>query len=134
MKLEAYLFGGATVFLFGTAVIYGIYSDLEPVGMAGLVLSGGLCLIVGGFFWFVSRRINPRPEDRKDADIAEGAGELGFFSPGSYWPIGIAASAALVAIGLAFYYIWVLLIAFAALMFTVGGLLFEYYARANATH
>jgi len=125
MKLEAYLFGGATVFLFGTAVIYGIYSDLEPVGMAGLVLSGGLCLIVGGFFWFVSRRINPRPEDRKDADIAEGAGELGFFSPGSYWPIGIAASAALVAIGLAFYYIWVLLIAFAALMFTVGGLLFE---------
>ncbi len=134
MKLEAYLFSGLAVFLVGTAVIYGVFSDWEPVGMAGLVLSGGLSIIVGGFFWFVSRRIDPRPEDRKDADIAEGAGELGFFSPGSYWPIGIAAAAGLVAIGLAFYYIWLLLLAFAVLMFTVGGLLFEYYSRANAAH
>ncbi len=134
MKLEAYLFCGLTAFLFGTAVVYGFYSDLEPVGMAGLVLSGGLTLIVGAFFWFVSRRIDLRPEDRKDADIAEGAGELGFFSPGSYWPIGIAAAAGLVAIALAFFYIWLLLLAFAGLMFAVGGLLFEYYSRANAGH
>ena len=49
--------------------------------------------IAGSFFWFVSRRIDPRPEDRPDAEIAEGAGDLGFFSPGSYWPIGIAGAA-----------------------------------------
>ena len=48
----------------------------------------------GGFFWFVSRRIDPRPEDRQDAEIADGAGEIGFFSPGSYWPFGLALSAA----------------------------------------
>jgi hypothetical protein len=134
MKLEAFIFSGLAAFFFGTAVIYGFFSDLEPVGMAGLVLSGGLCIIVGGFFWFVSRRIDLRPEDRKDADIVDGAGELGFFSPGSYWPIGIAASAGLIAIALAFFYIWLLLIAFSALIFTVGGLLFEYYSRANVTH
>ncbi|MBA2388974.1 MAG: cytochrome c oxidase subunit 4 [Geodermatophilaceae bacterium] len=134
MKLEAYLFGGLAVFMFGIAAIYGFYSDLEPVGMAGLVLSGGLSVIVGGFFWFVSRRIDPRPEDRKDADIADGAGELGFFSPGSYWPVGIAASVGLAAISLAFFYVWLMLIAFAGILFTVGGLLFEYYSRANVTH
>ncbi len=134
MKLEAYLFSGAALFLFVVAAIYGIFSDLEPVGMAGLVLSGGLCIIVGGFFWFVSRRIDPRPEDRKDADISEGAGELGFFSPGSYWPIGMAASAALLALALAFFYIWLLVIAVTAILITVGGLLFEYYGRANVGH
>jgi len=134
MKLEAYLFGGLAVFMFGIAAIYGFYSDLEPVGMAGLVLSGGLSVIVGGFFWFVSRRIDPRPEDRKDADIADGAGELGFFSPGSYWPVGIAASVGLAAISLAFFYVWLMLIAVAGILFTVGGLLFEYYSRANVTH
>lgn len=134
MKLEAYVFAGLALFLFGSAGVYGAYSDGEPVGTVGLILSGGLCIIVGGFFWFVSRRIDPRPEDRKDAVVAEGAGELGFFSPGSYWPVGMAASAALVAISLAFYYIWLLLIAGVLLLLTVGGLLFEYYAGQNATH
>ena len=47
----------------------------------------------GGFFWFVSRRIDLRPEDRPDGEIAEGAGEIGFFSPGSYWPFGLALAA-----------------------------------------
>ena len=60
---------------------------VEVIGTTALILSGGLALIIGSYFWFVSRRIDPRPEDRLDADIAEGAGELGFFSPGSYWPI-----------------------------------------------
>lgn len=134
MKLEAYLFSGTALFLFVVAAIYGVYSDMEPVGMAAMVLSGGLCIIVGGFFWFVSRRIDARPEDRKDADISEGAGELGFFSPGSYWPVGLAASAALAGLALAFFYIWLLVIAVAAILITVGGLLFEYYGRANVTH
>ncbi|MBA3251042.1 MAG: cytochrome c oxidase subunit 4, partial [Geodermatophilaceae bacterium] len=68
------------------------------------------------------------------ADISEGAGELGFFSPGSYWPVGLAASAALAGLALAFFYIWLLVIAVAAILITVGGLLFEYYGRANVTH
>ena len=54
----------------------------RSAGVAALILSGGLLGISGSFFWFVSRRIDPRPEDRADAEIAEAAGELGFFSPG----------------------------------------------------
>ncbi len=133
MKMEALVFNGLAVFLIGSAVVYGIWAE-EPIGTTALALSGGLCVIIGGFFWFVSRRIDPRPEDRKDADVIDGAGELGFFSPGSYWPVGIAASVGLTAIALAFFYVWLLLIAVAAIMFTVGGLLFEYYSRANVSH
>ena len=34
--------------------------------------------------------MEPRPEDRKDAEIADGAGELGFFPPYSWWPLWCA--------------------------------------------
>ncbi|MDT7749870.1 MAG: hypothetical protein QOD96_3532, partial [Pseudonocardiales bacterium] len=57
----------------------------------------------------------------------DGAGEVGFFSPGSYWPIGLAAGAALVGISVAYWMIWALVISGAILIFMVGGLLFEYH-------
>ena len=132
MKVEALIFSIIGVFCVIAAVVYGVWSQ-EPIGTTALVLSAGLTLLIGGFFWFVSRRIDARPEDRKDAEIAEGAGELGFFSPGSYWPLGIAASAGLMGLALAFFYAWMIIIAGVALLITIGGLLFEYYVGQNAT-
>ena len=105
MKVEAAIFNLVSVVLVVFAVVYGVWSK-EPIGTTALALSAGLTILVGGFFWFISRRIDARPEDRKDADIADGAGELGFFSPGSYWPV--------------------------ALLVTIGGLLFEFYTGQNA--
>lgn len=126
MKVEAAIFNSIALFLFVSAVVYGIWAG-EPIGTTALALSGGLCVIIGGYFWFVSRRIDLRPEDRRDAEIAEGAGDLGFFSPGSYWPVTLAFAAALLGGGLAYYYIWLIIIGAAAVLFAVGGLLFEYY-------
>ena len=132
MKVEALIFNVIALFLLIATVVYGFWAK-EPIGTTALLLSGGLTGLIGGFFWFVSRRIDARPEDRKDADIADGAGELGFFSPGSYWPFGLALSAALMGLALAFFYSWLILIAGAALLITIGGLLFEYYVGQNAT-
>ncbi|MGH2929650.1 MAG: cytochrome c oxidase subunit 4 [Solirubrobacteraceae bacterium] len=141
MKVEARLFLGVAVFLWLSAIAYGIWSDqksgyVEPAGLVALILSGGLMGICGSFFWFVSRRIDLRPEDREDAEIAEGAGELGFFSPGSYWPVGIAAASAVTGAGLAFFEIWLVIVGVCLILFTVGGLLFEYYVggRRPAVH
>jgi hypothetical protein len=131
VKVEALIFNIIAVFCFVAAIVYGFWSR-EPIGTTALALSGGLTVLVGGFFWFVSRRIDPRPEDRKDAEIAEGAGELGFFPPASYWPLGLAASAALMGLGIGFWYIWLMLIAAGALVVTIGGLLFEFYVGQNA--
>ncbi|OMQ16332.1 cytochrome C oxidase subunit IV [Modestobacter sp. VKM Ac-2676] len=131
MKVEALIFNLITVFCLVAAVVYGVWAR-EPIGTTALALSGGLTGLIGGFFWFVSRRIDARPEDRKDAEIADGAGELGFFSPASYWPFGLALSAALMGLALAFWYPWLVLIAGVALLLTVGGLLFEYYVGQNA--
>lgn len=132
MKVEARIFLLVAGFCWATAVMYGIWTHLtqghvEVAGLVGLILAGGLLGIPGSFFWFVSRRIDPRPEDRGDAEIAEAAGELGFFSPGSYWPIGLAGAATVIGTGLAFFQIWLVIVGVLALLFTIGGLLFEYY-------
>jgi hypothetical protein len=37
-------------------------------------------------------------------------------------------------LGLAFFYSWLILLAAAALLVTIGGLLFEYYVGQNASH
>ncbi|TFV65226.1 UNVERIFIED_ORG: cytochrome c oxidase subunit 4 [Bacillus sp. AZ43] len=132
MKVEALIFNIIAVFCVAAAVVYGVWSQ-EPIGTTALALSAGLTGMIGAFFWFVSRRIDARPEDRKDADIADGAGELGFFPPASYWPFGLALSAALMGLALAFFYSWLILIAAAALLITIGGLLFEFYVGQNAT-
>jgi len=131
VKVEALIFNVIGVFCIAMAVVYGLWAR-EPIGTTALVLSGGLTFLIGGFFWFVSRRIDARPEDRKDADIADGAGELGFFSPNSYWPFGIALSAGLMGVALALFYAWLIIIAVVALLATIGGLLFEYYVGQNA--
>lgn len=128
MKVESRIFEIVTAFFFLCGIVYTVLAQ-EPVGVAALFLTGGLGLIIGTYFRFVSRRLEERPEDNPDAEVSDGAGDVGFFSPGSYWPIMVAASAALVALALAFWYVWLLVIAGVMLLFTVGGLVFEYHIR-----
>ena len=90
-------------------------------------MSGLLLFMCATYFWFISRRIDPRPEDRPDGEIADAAGEVGFFSPGSYWPVGLAGAATVTGIGLALVQIWLTLVGAVLLLFAIGGLLFEYY-------
>lgn len=139
MKLEARIFLWIALFCFVIAAVYAWLTNhsshgggVEVAGTAALVMSGGLLGIGGSFFWFVSRRIDARPEDRNDAEIAEGAGELGFFSPGSYWPFGIALAAAVTGIGMAFFLIWLAAVGIVLILITAGGLLFEYYVGHRA--
>lgn len=128
MKVESRLFEIVTVTVFILGIVYAVLAQ-EPVGVAGLFLTGGLTLIIGTYFRFVSRRLEERPEDNPEAEVSDGAGDVGFFSPGSYWPITVAAAAALVGISLAFFYIWALVIAGVLLIMAVGGLVFEYHIR-----
>jgi hypothetical protein len=138
VRTEYKIFLGVSVFLFVTAVVYGVWTlgqtnRTEWVGTVALILSGLLCAMCGGFFWFVARRIDLRPEDRPDADISEGAGEVGFFSPGSYWPVGLAASAAIAGLGLVFWQFWLIGFGLVAVVFAACGLLFEYYSGTRRT-
>ena len=136
MKVEARIFDLVMAFSFLIAVVYGYWTwadtdAVEPIGTVALALTGGLALIVGTYFRFVARRIEVRPEDNADAEVSDGAGELGFFSPGSYWPIGVAAAAATAGVAMAFWHVWLLVIAVVLLLIAVGGLVFEYHTGPN---
>ena len=131
MKVESRIFEIITVFFFLCAIAYALLAR-EAVGVAGLFLTGGLSLIIGTYFRFVSRRLEERPEDNADAEVSDGAGDVGFFSPGSYWPVGLAAAAALVGISLAFFQIWLLVIGAFLLIGAVCGLVFEYHIRPSS--
>jgi hypothetical protein len=132
MRIEARIFEIITAFFFLSAVVYGLWSHGEPVGSAGITLTGGLTLIIGTYFRFVSRRVRMRPEDNIEAEISDGAGELGFFSPGSYWPIGMAASASVLGFALAFDQWWLVAVGIALILGTVGGLVFEYHVSPRS--
>jgi uncharacterized membrane protein YjjP (DUF1212 family) len=141
MRTEYKIFAGVAAFLFAAAALYASWTrgqtyHVEMVGTVALILSGLLCSMCGGFFWFVARRIDLRPEDRPDAEISEGAGEVGFFSPGSYWPFGIAAAAAFAGIGLVFVQWWIVAAGLIAVVLGAAGMLFEYYSgtRHSAEH
>ena len=132
MLTESRLFNAVAAFLFGAAGTYAWWTDkegnaVEWTGTVALVVSGMLCAMCGFYFGFVARRIAPRPEDRDDAEIADGAGVVGFFSPGSYWPLGLALGVAVAGVALAYAYAWLLLVGLGAILLTTGGLLFEYY-------
>ncbi|NJC69688.1 cytochrome c oxidase subunit 4 [Planosporangium thailandense] len=143
MKSEYKLFAVVAGFLLGAAIVYGFWTQADSpvhrpewIGVVALLLSFLLCTMCGGYFWFISRRIDLRPEDRADADISEGAGEVGFFSPGSYWPFGLALAASMAGLGLVFWAPWLIGAGMVAVVLATGGLLFEYYtgSRRSAEH
>jgi hypothetical protein len=139
MKTEYKIFGIVTAFLFLADVVYAWWTHfdtgkIEWVGVVALTLSGTLCLMCGGYFWFVSRRIDLRPEDRDEAEIADGAGEIGFFSPGSYYPFGLGLAALTAGIGLVYTLWWLVALGIVAVLVGAAGLLFEYYTGARKAH
>jgi len=132
MRIEARLFEILTaVFVFG-AVAYGVLThvfggELEWAGTTALALTAGLTLIIGTFFRFVARRVDLRPEDYENAEIADGAGELGFFPPHSWWPILISGAFSTAAIGTALWLPWLIFAGIVFVLAAVSGFVFEYY-------
>jgi hypothetical protein len=132
MKVEARIFELLTVFFILVAVIYAFFTGqsrtgVEWAGTTAIVLTAGLTLIVGTYFRFVARRLDLRPEDFEEAEIVDGTGDLGFFSPGSFWPILLAASAAITATGFAFFQLWLIALGVICILAAAAGLVFEYH-------
>lgn len=125
MKATGFMFSVLAGFFAIVSVVYWFWSK-DPTGTTALVLTFGLCVLIGYYVLYTIRRVPPQPEDRSDADISDGAGELGFFSPHSWWPIAVAAGFSVFALGLIFG-VWLSLIGVAILATAATGFLFEYY-------
>ena len=131
MKASWKLFGGLSVFYVLMTVIYWQVGG-ESVGIAGMMLSSCLAGMVGFYVWFTQKRIGVTlPEDNLTAEIADGAGELGFYSPHSWWPLPVALSACTFGLGLIIGW-WLSLIGVGALMISVIGMVTEYEKPVNS--
>ncbi|HEY7485956.1 MAG TPA: cytochrome c oxidase subunit 4 [Streptosporangiaceae bacterium] len=139
MRVQAYLFYGCAIFFFAADVVYWFWSGGSPdwTGTVALALSTGLAGLIGFYIHFTIRRLErandgPLPEDHKEAEIADGAGDLGFFSPYSWWPLAAGLSAATASLGIIFGW-WLFIIGVAALLVSAIGFVFEYY-RGHFSH
>jgi hypothetical protein len=132
LRPEALLFlGGALLFaVIGT--IYALLTDWEPVGATALYLLAGLGALTGVYLIVLGNRIDPRPEDDPFAEIADGAGEVGVFSPWSWWPLVLGIATSLVFLGLAVGF-WVSGIGVVLGAIGLVGQLFE-FSRGQHAH
>ena len=125
MKANWKLFTFLSVFYVIMTVVYWAVGG-EPVGITGMLLAACLAGMVGFYVWFTQRRIGSiLPSDNLTAEIADGAGELGFYSPHSWWPLPVALSATALSLGLIIGW-WLVLIALGTLVLSIIGMVTEY--------
>ncbi|MEY3561250.1 MAG: hypothetical protein RL068_402 [Actinomycetota bacterium] len=115
---------------------YGIWTYIEwgyiePIGTAAIGLLIILSLFIAYYLWSGHKRAGNLPEDNLLGNIEDDSGEVGFFSPWSWWPLMLGSSAALAFASLAVGW-WMFFIALPIGMVSVVGFVYEYSRGAHA--
>lgn len=130
MKAETWIFAICTVFFVLVAPAYWLITE-DWTGTSALVMTALLTMLVSFYLGFHATRMEPRPEDRKDAEIADGAGELGFFPPYSWWPLWCGLTLGTIVLGVVIGW-WLAIIGGVLGTFALCGWVFEYYRGEHA--
>lgn len=131
MKVETWIFGITTVFFVFVTPVYWLLSR-DWTGTSALTMTALLALMIAAYLGVHASKMDPRPEDRKEGEIVEGAGELGFFPPYSWWPLWCALAMGACVYGIAMSAWWLLIMASGVGFITVSGWIFEYYRGEHA--
>ena len=123
MKTESYML---LLFAAFGAVICAVYwfTSYEDAGTIMLGAFGLLGLLPGGYYYWWSRRMTPRPEDDPNATHAQSAGVVGAFPSTSIWPFVLGMAALLVALSLVFGF-WTAILGFTLAVSAVIGVILE---------
>ena len=130
MKNEFWTMVSIAVFFVIVTPAYWVIAN-DVTGTVALTMTLLLALMMGGYLGFVAKEIPDRPEDRKDGEIADGAGELGFFPPFSWWPLWCALAFSLVVLGIVFGW-WLFIMALPLGAMAIIGWVFEFYRGIHA--
>jgi Cytochrome c oxidase subunit IV len=101
VKVESLYYLGVTAFFVLIGAIYW-FTSYEDAGTTMLVASALLGLLAGGYLLLQARKFPPRPEDRRDATLAEGAGPVDEFPAPSIWPFLFGLGSVVFATGFIF--------------------------------
>lgn len=131
MRAERLIFAAITLFFLIVAPIYWFVGH-EVIGTVVLLLALAFSAMLTLYFTIQSRKIDPRPEDRADAEIIEGAGEVGFFPSSSIWPFWCALVVMIMALGPVYGW-WLTILGAALGIWAVSGWTYQYY-RGDYQH
>jgi hypothetical protein len=131
VKAEATIFGICTTFFLLVAPSYWLITH-DWTGTSALTMTFLLGALVTFYLGFHATHMDARPEDRHEAEIADGAGEQGFFPPYSWWPLWCGATLAAAVFGIAMGQWWMFIIAVGLGAVTLCGWIFEYYRGEHA--
>ncbi|MFD7557113.1 MULTISPECIES: cytochrome c oxidase subunit 4 [unclassified Streptomyces] len=130
MKIQGKMFLWLSLFVLIMAVVYGVWSK-EPVGTTALFLTFGLTAMIGYYLAFTAKRVDEMAQDNLEADVADEAGELGFFSPHSWMPLFLGIGGAFAFMGVIFGW-WLMYFSAPILVIGLWGWVYEYYRGENA--
>lgn len=119
MRIEALFLIGVGLFFAIVGIVYWFWG-YEQGGTVMLVGTVTLGLIPGSYYLWWARRMKPRPEDRTDGTLSEGAGVIGAFPGSSIWPFVFGMGIFLVALG-AVFGIWLMAPGFALVLSAAVG-------------
>jgi hypothetical protein len=94
--------------LLGVAIFFGIvgavywFTSYEDGGTMMLVGTCLLGLLPGSYYLWWHRRIGDRPEDRSDATVEDGEGQIATFPNSSIWPFVLGMGAFMLVLAFAF--------------------------------
>jgi hypothetical protein len=121
MKMEAKLLIGIGAFFSLTDIVYWFWGyhylpgneavGPEQSGTAMLIGTVLLGFVPGLYYFWWSRHMRPRPEDRDEATIQEGSGVIGSFPSSSIWPFVLGMGVFLIALSAVFGF-WLIVPAF----------------------
>ncbi|MBT2504692.1 cytochrome c oxidase subunit 4 [Streptomyces sp. ISL-98] len=129
MKIQGKMFIWLSVFILAMAITYGLWSK-EPAGTTALVLAFGLSIMIGFYLAFTAKRADVMAQDNTEADVADEAGEVGFFSPHSWQPLSLGIGGALSFLAVALGW-WLLYFSMPLILVGLFGWVFEYYRGEN---
>lgn len=125
------------VYFTAATIAYGIWTYLEfgaiePIGTAAMGLTMVLSVFIAYYLYSGHRRAGILPEDNLEGNISDESGEVGFFSPWSWWPLILGASAGLAFLALAVGW-WLFYISVPFVIVGVIGFVYE-YSRGQHAH
>ena len=132
MKTNIGLLWILTAYFSILTIVYSVWAiidtgELEWIGTIAIGLSAGLSALIAFYLQVqLKNQGGVLPEDRLDAEIDDGDAELGFYSPWSWWPIMLAAGAAVAFVGVSVGF-WIAFYAIPLVLIAIVGWSYEYY-------
>lgn len=132
MKTEARIFLFLVIFFAIVTPIYVVMTwdahlgHPEVIGTTVLTLSLLFSAMIWGMLALTGRSTGARYEDRKDAEIIEGSGALGFFPPTSIVPFWSVVAISIMFLGPIFGW-WLTLLGIGVGIWAACGWAYEYY-------